>query len=551
MGHLRTVCRMNQRGSGTFVNMNTRPEKNGADELREQISQLNEQLRKMESKQSNASPTINEAEQASRSKRQRIDEVEASIDALQIDPPPKREILAILDSSTAITATVDPGADVPLVGFQTYFQLTKANPHLKLEDVDVVVRVADKRPLKVLGGVQTTILVCGELAPITLVVVEQPLGFYLDYHTLGQLGFLLDPMDHGLQKKNTGEFFPFRYAVQPVFNTVDVDEISVISSQVLTAEQTQEFNEVLKENQTLFDPPTVSTVDPVVLTAQSQWDVKGRRKHYSPDDQVEIKKQLDKMLQGGIIKEVSGSPFVSSITLANKSDGSKRFCINFTRINKMLEGDQAPIPLIDELVEQLKGSHFYISLDLAQAYWQLGLTEESKKFTAFVYDDKVYVFNVLPFGLKGAGAIFQSRMKKLFFKLWKKGLIIYIDDLLIYAKTWLACLTIFKEVCQILNSVNLKLKFKKCDFFPKTVKYLGFEVDGQGYRPIEKKVAAILTIKAPSNRAGIQQLLGFFGYFRRFIRDYGKIADPLAKLLQKSEPFVWDSAQEQAPKKRG
>lgn len=137
-------------------------------------------------------------------------------------------------------------------------------------------------------------------------------------------------------------------------------------------------------------------------------------------DQVD--QELEKMLAQGIV-EPSDSPWSAPICLVKKKDGSCRFCIDFRGLNAITVKDAYPLPRIDDTLESLSGSVWCSTLDLASGYWQIKLSDSSKKKSAFVTPHRgLYHFNVMPFGLTNAPATFQRLMEKVLFGLTPENL---------------------------------------------------------------------------------------------------------------------------------
>eukprot|EP00731_Ephydatia_muelleri_P017867 Em0010g965a len=193
------------------------------------------------------------------------------------------------------------------------------------------------------------------------------------------------------------------------------------------------------------------------------------------------------MLKDGVIRE-SNSPWSSPIVMIKKKDGSWRFCVDFRKVNSMTQKDAYPLPRIDEALEALTGSQFFTTLDLASGYWQVEMEEADRKKTAFSTREGHFEFNVMPFGLTNAPATFQRLME-----------CVLAERL--------------KMVFHHLAEAGLKLKPSKCHF-----------------------------AKIPSDIKELRQFLGLTNYYRRFIKGYSSIAEPLHKLTRKTEGgFKWNS----------
>ena len=127
----------------------------------------------------------------------------------------------------------------------------------------------------------------------------------------------------------------------------------------------------------------------------------------------------------------------------------------------------------------------------------------------------------MPFGLVNAPAIYQRLMEECFFGL---HLDIYLDELIIFSKTFEEHFDRLQKIFQRLREVNLKLSPKKCEFFKRKVRYVGHIVSSEGIEPDPQKVDKVNDWQTPTNRDEVRQFLGFVGYYRRFIKDFSKIS---------------------------
>jgi len=124
----------------------------------------------------------------------------------------------------------------------------------------------------------------------------------------------------------------------------------------------------------------------------------------------EVATQLRKMQEGGVIKP-SSSPWASPVVLVRKRDGSLRFCIDYRDLNSVTKADTFPLPRVDELLDHLGRSKYFSTLDLVSGYWQVQVHPDSQEKTAFITHQGLYEFQVMPFDLKNAPAVFQRLMQ--------------------------------------------------------------------------------------------------------------------------------------------
>jgi hypothetical protein len=247
--------------------------------------------------------------------------------------------------------------------------------------------------------------------------------------------------------------------------------------------------------------------------------------------------EIDKMLKSGVIIP-SKSPWSSPVCLVTKKDGSTRFCIDYRRLNTATKKDAFPLPRIDEALDSLNGASWFCTLDLATGYWQVPMDKQSQPKTAFCSRQGLYEFTVMPFGLCNAPATFERLMEYVLSGLqWRKCLV-YIDDIIIFGKTFKEVLANLREIFLRLREHRLTLKAKKCDLFKNSVSYLGHIVSADGVQTDPTKVEAVRDWPEPKSVKEVRSFLGLASYYRRFIPEFSTIAAPLNALLKKDIEFV-------------
>jgi hypothetical protein len=252
---------------------------------------------------------------------------------------------------------------------------------------------------------------------------------------------------------------------------------------------------------------------------------------YAPAKRQIIEQNLKEMKEQGII-EPSKSPWASPVVLAPKKDGSIRFCVDYRKLNSMTTRDAYPIPRIDDTLDALQEARFVSTLDLRSGYWQVEMDKESKEKTAFITHKGLNEFNVMPYGLTNAPATFQRLMDIVLAGLKWQSCLVYIDDVVIYSPTFEQHLIDLKNVFQALKEANLTLKASKCCFCRKEMKYLGHIITQDGIKPDPTLTKAVSDFPQPKTIKDVQSFLGLSGYYRRFIKDYAKIAEPLIEQLR-------------------
>ena len=258
---------------------------------------------------------------------------------------------------------------------------------------------------------------------------------------------------------------------------------------------------------------------------------KQRPRRIPPAMFTEVKEHLKGLLDGNIIRK-SKSPWSSNVVLCRKKNGELRMCIDYRQLNLRTKKDSYALPKIEEILSALSGNKYFTILDMKSGYHQIELHEPHKERTAFTVGPLgFYEFNRMPFGLVNAPATYQRLMEECFFGLHLEICYIYLDDLIIFSKTFEEHVERLERIFQRLREVNLKLSPKKCEFFKRKVRYVGHIVSAEGVEPDPDKVEKVKEWPTPTNPDDVRRFLGFVGYYRRFIKDFSKIARPLSDLV--------------------
>lgn len=223
-----------------------------------------------------------------------------------------------------------------------------------------------------------------------------------------------------------------------------------------------------------------------------------------------------------------------------------RVVIDFRKLNEASVKNRFPIPRIDILTDQVKGAKFFTKMDLRYGYHQIRIREGDEHKTAFTADGNLYEFLVMPLGLCNAPSVFQEMMNTILGHLYDKGVIDYLDDIMICAETLEELTAKTKEVLQLLRVNGLHVKPEKCVFNATKLEFLGFVVSGDGIEMDPQKTKAIETWPRPKKLRDIQAFIGFCNWYRRFIRNFSKIARPLHNLTKKKTKFLWTEKEEAA-----
>ena len=255
--------------------------------------------------------------------------------------------------------------------------------------------------------------------------------------------------------------------------------------------------------------------------------------------------QVNEMLKKNFIRP-SVSPWRSPVLLVKKkmTDGSIgfRFCIDLKKVNSVTLKDSYSLPRISDSVDALCGAEYFTKLDVDRAFWQVGLREEDKCKTAFVMDGNLFEFNVMPFGSMNAPSTFQRLVDRILRGLTWKQCLVYIDDVLIFSKSFDDHLRHIDEVLSRFIFAGLKLKPAKCAFAEHEVEYLGYKFSDRGVQPTTTKIEAIMQIKPPDTTKKLFSFLCSINYYRSLIPNYGRITAELYKMCEgRTHKCIWSA----------
>ena len=259
----------------------------------------------------------------------------------------------------------------------------------------------------------------------------------------------------------------------------------------------------------------------------------------------QVDQLVEEMMQQGVVVP-SASPWASPVVLVRNKDGGMRFCVDYRKLNRATKLDEYPLPRIDDTLDMLSGAQHFTTLDLASGYWQVPVDQASQEKTAFITHSGLYEFRKMPFGLVNAPATFQRLMQVVLSGLTQKVCHVYLDDVLVFGRTFEEHLQNLCSVLDRIRSAGLRLKPKKCCIGRMSVEYLGHVVSADGVRTDPKKLVAVRQFPTPTDVKALPSFLGLASYYRRFVPGFSKIAAPLHALTKKEVEFVWSAECQEA-----
>ena len=258
-----------------------------------------------------------------------------------------------------------------------------------------------------------------------------------------------------------------------------------------------------------------------------------------------LEQELDELQKKGVISPVQFSPWAAPIVPLLKKSGNMRVCGDYKlTYNQVAPTDPYPLPVIEEIFAKLSGGTLFTKLDLADAFLQLPLDDESKQYLTVNTPKGLFEYNRLPFGINSAPSIFQRHIDTVLQGL--KHVSSFIDDILVTGTTVEDHLHNLEEVLKRLEAANLHVRREKCFFLRPRIEYLGYIIDKDGLHPIEAKVQAIKEAPQPTNVTQLRSFLGLINYYGKFMPNLSSTLTPLYSLLNKDQKWHWDSEQQQA-----
>ncbi|KAL5539414.1 hypothetical protein UlMin_045365 [Ulmus minor] len=259
-----------------------------------------------------------------------------------------------------------------------------------------------------------------------------------------------------------------------------------------------------------------------------------------------INTEVDKLLKADFIEEANYPDWIANVVLVKKANGNWRVCVDFTDLNRACPKDSFPLPRIDQLVDATAGHELLSFMDAYSGYNQIRMHEGDQEHTAFLTNQGLYCYKVMPFGLKNAGATYQRLVNKMFKDQIGKTMEVYVDDMLVKSLKTEEHIQNLRETFEILRRYKMKLNPSKCAFGVSSGKFLGFMVNHRGIEANPAKIQALLDMEPPRKIKEVQRLTGRIAALNRFISRATDRCKPFFQALRKGKDFVWTADCEQS-----
>ena len=293
-------------------------------------------------------------------------------------------------------------------------------------------------------------------------------------------------------------------------------------------------SDVLVEKDGMKLPPSRGEYDFPINTRAEDGPVCFGSRKLPPDGIRELNEQMQSMVKLGLAR-TSSSPWGAPVLFAKKKDGTARLCFDYRGLNTLVQKarggpDSYPIPLSDDLRQQLVDARVFSTCDALAGYWQIRVREDCIAKTAVRTPLGSFEFLVMGFGHEGAPAHFQRFMTHMMAPFLHKFVVVFIDDICIYSNSLEEHAEHLRLVMEQLRKFSVQLKRSKCHFFQSQVEFLGHRVGAGVVTPVMDKLEAIRQWPQPYTKAQLRGFLGLAGYYSEFIQGFSEIAEPLTTL---------------------
>lgn len=314
----------------------------------------------------------------------------------------------------------------------------------------------------------------------------------------------------------------------------------------LSDEQKGKVRSVLNKHQDMFDGHIGFTtlVSHSIDTGDSP-PVRQPPRRVPPHLAEEVRAQIDDLVRQGVLEECQGS-WASPICIVRRKNGKIRICADLRRLNSVTRPSSYPIPRVDESLEALAGSTTFCTLDMNNAYFQVGVDPKDKDKTAIITPFGCHRYSRMPFGCSGAPSTCARLLDVVLKDVPPSSCVHYFDDVVVHGTGFDDVLTKLDCVLTRLQDAGLTLNPEKCELFRSSVTFLGHVVSSEGVSTDPEKVSKIIEWPQPCNAKDLGSFLGLASYFRKYIPHFAEMAAPLFRLTQKDVPFGWSSEAQSA-----
>ena len=222
-----------------------------------------------------------------------------------------------------------------------------------------------------------------------------------------------------------------------------------------------------------FSPSVISHSLSVNLVFQP---IKQKKRKLGSERLSVVRQETSKLLKADFIREVHYPDWLSNMVMVKKASEKWRMCVDFTDLNKACLKDSFPFPSIDRLVDIFVEHHVLSFMNAFSDYNQIMMDPSDQEKIAFITEESLYYYKVMPFGLKNAGATYQRLVNKVFADKIGRSMEVYVDDMLVKSPTIEQHIEDLADTFALLRLYNMRLNPEKCTFGVEVGKFLGFMV---------------------------------------------------------------------------
>lgn len=318
-------------------------------------------------------------------------------------------------------------------------------------------------------------------------------------------------------------------------NATKEEVVKKFKLQHLNKEEKTIVCNLLTEFDDLFhDVPGTTELVTHEINLSDDVPVKVKGRPINPILEKDLKQQLDGWLENGIVEE-SSSPWSFPMIPIQRCDKKIRWVIDFRKLNEKTIRDEYPIPNMEANLSKLARSKIFSTIDAVGAYHHVPIRKADRHLTAFQTPFGQYQFVKMPFGLHNAPSTYCRLVQKALGHLPAEVCLPYLDDILIHSNNFQNHIDHLRKVLLAHRKAGLHIKPEKCQLFQSEVKYLGHLVTENGIKPVEEYTKIVSEWPLPQTTTELKQFLGKISYYRKFIKDYGRISGPLSEALKGRE----------------
>ena len=417
-------------------------------------------------------------------------------------------------NGSPVTFELDTGAGMTVMGSQVWNSV--GQPRLRTAETSAT--AYSGTPLRFKGICTMNVSWGGKTIPMDIHVMDCPAPALWGRDAIGKFKMDLNEVYHGVQGVR----------------------------QVAKLDRAKEITRILKENEALFRPELgrcTTAKASLKFKEESPCPKFFRARPVAYSLKPKVDEALENMVLSGCIKRVDHATWATPLVVVPKADGRVRICGDFkVTVNQQLDIQQYPLPKPDDLFHMLNGGEKFSKIDLRDAYMQIELDEESKKYLVLNTQKGLYQYERLPFGVAPAPAIFQCIMEQTLAGI--PGVLCYLDDVTVTAPNDEEHLLRLRKVLGRLKDSGFRLRRDKCAFMVESMEFLGHIVDKRGIRPSPEKVKAMVEMPPPSTIKQVESFIGMINYYGKFIPMLSTMAAPLNMLRKLGAEFKWGREQQ-------